>query len=325
MTAPDGGQRGVALIVVLLVISIIVAVTVQLNYGTRSDLYEAANFSDGIRLTYIAKSGFNYGIVRLLDDKTVQDTLTDKWAEPLVISDRSEEFFSGGGFEVAVDDESGRIPINRLVQGTAVNQLIRDMLIRLLKEPPFSLEAKQSEAVVNAMKDWMDTDNDITTDDGAENDYYRSLKAPYDAKNGPLDSLDELLMIKGVTEEMYYGTEESPGLRHLLTLYSGGKININTAPRPVLRILAPEITDEMVEHMDAVRRERDRDLSSPQWYRQVSGMAAIDINSLFITTSSDYFRITATGYFGRMRESLSGVVKRDLSKKTIKLVSWKAQ
>jgi general secretion pathway protein K len=322
--ALDGGERGIALIVVLLVISIIVAVTVQLNYGTRSDIYEAANFSDGIRLTYVAKSGFNYGIARLLDDKTVQDTLTDEWAEPSLISDKSEELFSGGGFEVVIEDESGKIPVNKLVQGSTVNQFIRDMMIRLLKEPPFLLDPKQAEEIMDAMKDWMDNDADVTGG-GAENAYYRNLSAPYDVKNGPLDSLEELLLIKGVTEQMYYGTEESPGLQHLLTIYSNGKINVNTAPRQVLRVLAPEITDEMVEHMNAVRRERDRDLSSPQWYRQVSGMAAIDINPLFITTSSDYFRITATGYFGRVRESLSGVVKRDLSKKTVKLISWKAQ
>ncbi|MBN1613884.1 MAG: type II secretion system minor pseudopilin GspK [Deltaproteobacteria bacterium] len=324
MKAPDKGQRGIALIVVLLVVSILVALTVQLNYGTRSDLYEAANFSDGIRLTYIAKSGFNFGVVRLLDDETVQDTLTDAWADSSAISDESKELFSDGGFEVSVEDESGKIPINRLVQGTAVNQFIRDMLIRLLKEPPFSLGPEQAEAVVNAMKDWMDTDSDVTGA-GAENDHYRSLPISYDAKNGPLDSLDELLMIKGVTEQMYYGTEESPGLRHLLTLYGDGKININTAPRQILRVLAPEITDEMAEHMDAVRREPGRDLSNPQWYRQVSGMGAVGINSLFITTSSDYFRITATGYFGRMRERVSGVVKRDLPKKTVKLIGWKVQ
>jgi len=324
MKAVDGGERGIALIVVLLVIIIIVAVTVQLNYGTRSDVYEAANFSDGIRLTYIAKSGFNYGIAWLLVDKTVQDTLTDEWADPHRISDKSEELFSGGGFEVVIEDESGKIPINKLVQGNTVNQFIRDMMIRLLKEPPIALDPKQAEDIVDAMKDWMDADGDVTGG-GAENTYYHSLTVPYDVKNGPLDSLEELLMIKGVTEQIYYGTEESPGLRRLLTIYSDGKININTAPRRVLRVLAPEITDEMVEHMDAVRRERDRDLSSPQWYRQVSGMAAVDINSLFITASSDYFRITATGYLGRMRESLTGVVKRDIAKKTVKLISWRTQ
>ncbi len=58
MRAKGPNRRGVALIVVLLMISIIIAVTIQLNRDTRSEVNEAANLSDGIRLRYVAESGF---------------------------------------------------------------------------------------------------------------------------------------------------------------------------------------------------------------------------------------------------------------------------
>jgi len=56
-------DRGVALILVILMISIIVAITLQLNLASRSGIYEAANLGDGIRATHVAKSGFCMGVI----------------------------------------------------------------------------------------------------------------------------------------------------------------------------------------------------------------------------------------------------------------------
>ncbi len=52
-------ERGAALILVILYVSIIVAVTMELNASSRANIYEAANFRDRIKTLYIAKSGFN--------------------------------------------------------------------------------------------------------------------------------------------------------------------------------------------------------------------------------------------------------------------------
>ena len=81
---------------------------------------------------------------------------------------------------------------------------------------------------------------------GAEGAYYAGLQRPYTAKNAPIDCIEELLMIKGVTRELFYGTGESPGLAQCLSAYGDARININTAPRPVLRALTVEMTDEDV-------------------------------------------------------------------------------
>ena len=61
-------KRGVALILVLLMVSLIVAATVWLNRTTRDELYETANLSDGLRLYYLAKSGFYGGEAMLMQD-----------------------------------------------------------------------------------------------------------------------------------------------------------------------------------------------------------------------------------------------------------------
>ncbi len=71
MKSIGSNRRGVALIIVLLMVSIIVALTIQFNRDTRSEVYGAANVSDGIRLRYIAESGFYVGEALLLADKNV--------------------------------------------------------------------------------------------------------------------------------------------------------------------------------------------------------------------------------------------------------------
>ena len=58
--------------------------------------------------------------------------------------------------------------------------------------------------IVNSILDWIDPD-DQTHPEGAETQYYQGLNPPYAAKNGPIDDISELLLIKGVTPEIYYG------------------------------------------------------------------------------------------------------------------------
>lgn len=319
-------QRGIALIVVILMITVIIALTIQFNRVSRSEVYDAANLSDGIRLRYVAKSGYNAALALLLNHKQNFDTLTQEWAQTDELSKRFEGFFDFGAALVLVEDESGKIPVNRFLTGGVVNPVIKEMLISLLSLPEFRLEAERVQEIIDSLKDWIDSDNEVTGK-GAENEYYKSLDKPYNAKNGALDALEELLMVKGVSRELYYGTPEMPGLEKHLSMFGDGKININTCPKLILRVLAKDITAEMADEMDSYRRnpENEPSLSDPMWYKKIRGMENITINSELITTRSDYFRITSVGYFQNMTVTVSGTVKRDQSKKAAKLLSWKEQ
>ncbi|QDV53135.1 type II secretion system minor pseudopilin [Gimesia fumaroli] len=63
-----------------------------------------------------------------------------------------------------------------------------------------------TEDIAAAILDWIDED-DETRSFGAESDYYETLESPYFAKNGPLESLDELLLVRDVTPELLYGED----------------------------------------------------------------------------------------------------------------------
>jgi general secretion pathway protein K len=322
---PGGlNRRGVALIIVLLMISIIIAVTLQLNRDSRSEVYEASNLSDGIRLRYVAESGFSVGEALILADKNASDTLTDLWANTEMISLKSENFFDNASFRLLIEDEGGRISINRLVSGSGYNPLIRDLLLRLLTGPSFRLEQTKASELLDAIKDWIDADDEVTGG-GAEGAFYAKLEKPYAVKNAPLDCIEELLMVRGMTNDLFYGARGAPGLAQCLTVFGDGRININTAPKPVLRALAVEMKDDEADQLDKYRRDQRNDLADPVWYQKLPRLTGITIPVGLIVVRSDTFRVTAVGIQGRMTERITGVVKREADRRKVKLLSWKVE
>jgi general secretion pathway protein K len=324
MISPLSNNRGVALVLVILMIGVIVAVTIQLNYSARSGIYEGANMRDAVRLTYVAKSGFYGGQALLNEDTNSYDSLNEEWAEADFLSAASGSFFNKGYFRLNIEDESGKIPVNKLISGNNYNSDIENLLLRFLALPEFDLTDQEVEDIVDSIKDWIDEDDEVTGF-GAEAIYYESLEVPYECKNAPLDCVEELLMVKGISEKLFYGTDDLPGIGGYCSVYGEGKININTASKLVLRALSDEITEEMADSMDAYRRDEDNNLSRSTWYKDVSGMDAVTIDGGIITTTSDFFTITSTGYLGEMRKRLTGVVKRDKNSSLSKLLSWKVE
>ncbi len=310
------GETGAALIIVLLMISIIIAATVELVRVSRSEYYEAVNMRDRLKTMYVAKSGFGRAQTFLAEDVNNYDGLFEKWANSELISAQSSTLFEDGYFTVAIEDESGRIPVNKLVSGGDFNLGVRDALVRLLGQPEYKLDQKQIADIINAIKDYIDTDTEAT---GAE----KGTAEPAGYKNGPLDYLEELLAIKGISGELFYGTKEQPGISKYLTVYGDGRININTAPRVVLKALSADISDDAVSRIEEFRRSDNANLADPGWYRNIAGLSGINLPSDLVTTRSRVFRITSIGRLGKMTQTVTGVVERGDNPKIMKIISWK--
>ena len=314
-------NSGIALITVILIIAILVAIAIELNRSTRASIYDAANLSDGIKLTYIAKSGF-YGAEALLaNSDNDYITLRDNWANTETLSAQSQSLFADGYFITTIEDEAGKIPLNQLVNGNQYNQDIQNILIRLLSQPEFGLDEITIKTIVDSIKDWIDADNTVTGY-GAETAYYASLNPPYEAKNAPMDCIEELLMVKGITKDIFYGTDKKPALAQYVTTDSDGQININTAPKMVLRALSGDITVELADSMDEYRRTESnyKYLSDPTWYKKVPGMTAT-IKPELITVTSNYFKIISVGKMKNMQQGLSGIVKK--AGQSVQIIKWR--
>ena len=322
--------RGFALLLTLLIISLVVTLTLQFNTSMRSELYAAANLRDGTRLGCIARSGFHYALAVLFEDasETTFDSLHEDWADPVALSANSTLMFEDDRLEVQIIDHSGRIQINKLIylEGDQKGQYDvrqKGILTRFLGSEEFDLDPEEVGNIVDAIKDWIDPDNE-TTKFGAESPYYQTLDKPHSCKNAPLEFLEELLLVRGITKELFYGTNEKPGISNYLTTQGEeGLININTAEPLVLRALSEHMDQEMVEGMLAYREDEKNDLSQHLWYKEVPDMSSeVSIEDL-ITTSSSHFEIKSEGLREAMSKRVEGFVER--KEGTLTILSWRLE
>jgi len=323
--SPYKNQRGFALILTLLMISMIVVVTLQFNRSVWSGLYGSSNFKEAARLRLVARSGFECAVTVLSEDATENeiDTLMEPWAKSRELSLQSTALFEKGHFMVEISDLCGRIPINQLIDDKGEwRPAQKDLFERFLLSKSFGLDPDEVSILMDFIKDWLDPDDEITRF-GAESGYYQGLAPPYTCENGALTSPDRLTLIKGMSEELVYGTKEKEGIISHLSLYGDGKININTAGPIILQALSAEMTEEMARDMIAYRKDPLNDLSDPKWYQKVPGMDHIVLDADLVTTRSNYFEIQSTGILEKMEQRLTVSVFRE-SGKPIKILQWKA-
>ncbi|MBW2172068.1 MAG: general secretion pathway protein GspK [Deltaproteobacteria bacterium] len=318
-------NRGMALILTILVISLIVALTLQFNASMRSDLQATANLRDGVKIGYIAKSGFNYalGVLSVDSAEGKVDSLHDIWADSKALSENAAPLFDEGLIEVKILDHSARIQVNGLVdENGEYNAVQKGLLTRFLNSPLFGLYSEDVDNIVDAIKDWIDGNSEVTRF-GAEGTYYQTLEKPHACKNAPLEFLEELLLVRGITKELFYGTEKKPGISNYLSTYGDGKINVNNAYPLILRALSDDLDDGMVEEMVSYREDKESDLSDPAWYKTLPGMGDVNISDELLTTSSTYFEVTSEGLRDAMAKRISGIVKRTEGK--LDTLSWKVE
>jgi general secretion pathway protein K len=321
-------DKGIALILTITLIGLIVVMVMQFSKTIRTSLYETTNFSDGIRLKSIAKSGFNCALSVLYEDEVNVDSLHDDWASLNQYSSISTSLFDNdGAFQVEVADLAGRIQINRLIYTSGehkgeYNQTQMEQLQRLLGNAPFNIESDKIKDILDPIKDWIDEDSDQELH-GAEDSYYRSLDHPYSCRNGQLESVDELLLIKGITPELLYGTGETPGLANYLTVVGDGKININTADPVVLLTLSDDLDSSMVEEMAAYRNDEknESNLTKLDWYKTAITTSDDKIDRNSITIKSSYFEIRSRGIKDNISRECLGIVRRE--GKNLSMLSWK--
>jgi general secretion pathway protein K len=168
---------------------------------------------------YITLSG---AIQRAIYDILVKPAVSD--TKEL---DKNRVFFDYqiDGIEVRVK----KIPVSAKL---SIQQVRLDIWKKIFMS--YAKEEDEAMAIIASIQDWVDKDG-LVRIDGAEDDYYQSLDFPYYPKNNKIEDLKELLLIKGIDEEMFYGSDRFPPLTDFFTIYNdGGKLDINTVSKLVL-------------------------------------------------------------------------------------------
>jgi general secretion pathway protein K len=309
------GQRGVALVLTLLILTILVVTGLTVNRAVRVEATLAGNFRELTQATYIAQSGVEIARALIQDDDPAFDGLADRWAHFETFASFSSSLFPEGYFTGLITDENAKFNPNGLLDSYGnVNSKKREQLERLLTLLGYPTDW------IDALLDWMDTDDQIRPR-GAEKEYYLTRKKPHAPKNGPLDFLEELLMIRGVDPGLLYGKEDKEGMVNYLTVQSDGKININTASLPVIMSLSPQVDQAMAQTLIAYRKEKP--LQKTEDLRSLPGWDAVySLISSEITVQTNFFNVEILGNYLEARASVQALIKRE-GKRT-RILFWKA-
>jgi len=230
-------ERGVALLLALLVLTLLVALILEFDAEARREYREAAAFRDNYKASMLTRAAVQAARAVLQQDffrdkQTGEffDGPADLWALPI------KNYALGDGLLSAqLEDERGKLNLNDLAAsaGDALQQKTRVQRVKRL----FEL-LQISPDLVDALVDWVDQD-DIPQPAGAESLYYQSMNPPYRTANIPLASLGDLRLVKGFTPDIV------ERLSRYVTVFppeGGGLVNLNTADPMVIQALDPAIT-----------------------------------------------------------------------------------
>ena len=181
-----GNNKGLVLVTVLWVIVVLMVIVSVLGRQSRLDTKVCLARLEGVRCKWASRAGIEKAIGILNEDTRESDCLTDLWSDNE--EDLNDVYLQNCWFTVRVVDEASKLNINTVTKG------------QLLALP------EMLEEIADAIIDWRD-ENDTPSTGGVESGYYENLPFGYMARNGPLRTIRELLLVKDVTEQLFFGED----------------------------------------------------------------------------------------------------------------------
>jgi general secretion pathway protein K len=312
-------QRGVALLSTLIAVTLITVTVIDFTAATTLGSRIAGNQASEIRAAFLARSGVQVGLSLIMQDTRLVaqrpqpfDALTDIWNIPLPPIP-----VNGGSVSVKIEDETGKLSINQLVNPvTGVLNLpfmaVLAQLFAELKLPP---------ELLGALVDWLDRDS-VPSVNGAEADFYLGLTPPYEPRNGPMPTINDLRMVRGVDDQTFVV------LRQYLTAAPTAQININTAPPQVIAATLAGLGADPSMAAAIVESRLNQPFMNPAQVAQLipnagalTGMQTPGAGGLtpggfgqsgsVFTTQSTFFSITGLGTYAGTRKFVYAMVARN--------------
>lgn len=340
---------GFAIIIVLIVIVVLGVLAGSFALAMKVETRLAANSGNDSELEWLGRSGVELARYVLGQSMNSPYTaLNQIWAggpggpnetnSPLVNIKLDDNELGEGRFSVKIVDLERRFNINAALPEPEKRTIISRALMVM------GVEAGDGETIQDSMLDWIDPD-DKPHLNGTESDFYLGLDRPYMAKNGPIDDLAELLLVRGITPDIYWGPRayghrfmpgnakdrtfsepNSPsypfGFVDVFTPLSNGRININTAPPPVLQLL-PGIDENVAANIIRARAGPDgaegTDDDTP--FLNVGGLNPAVVPgiipelvarySMICAVQSSTFEVTVDTHIGNSHRTFVAIVRRN--------------
>jgi general secretion pathway protein K len=221
------------LVAVLAIILVITFMVTRFMNEAVEDLEYRAIFNEPTDVR-----SFAYGILEVALATVQEVALIDDgklyageqgWSDP--ISYAGISIPNGWEVSITIRDEGGKLPINTMSE---------ELLNHLLEET-LDFDFGTARELSSTLADWIDPGDERRLN-GAESDDYLNNNPPYRAANGPLQSLEELSLLK-VWEDEFFDEDGNPNelftqLSGLVSVMNSGAVNLNAAPAEVLEMLA---------------------------------------------------------------------------------------
>ena len=304
-------NKGMALLLVLVIITLLTSLLMELAYSTLVDQRLTETFRDSTKAYYLASGGIAAGRMLLQEDDNSYDHSNEMWHTGIISYPVGQ-----GAVSVTIKDLNSKLAINTLVNGNNPRTVIVDRFYRLFASLEIDYLADPAELTA-ALIDWLDTGDQayqlIQTDDldipvaGAEDDYYQSLSKSYNCKNGELETLQELLLVKGFSKEVL--SKISPHI----TVNGSDMININTASAEVLMSLNSDIDEQTAEII--IERRNDEPIGSIESLENTITEESYSIlktlaNQKLLGTTSQYYHLEADATVNDGRQRLVAEVNK---------------
>lgn len=238
-----GPRRGSVLIVALWALMLLGVFAVSLAEGARQKAVLGRRLERLDGLTGAALAGFEAAkaVLRQTDLTETYDAANELWAgddEAFADYPVGEAAFTllvpgSSPPRHGMTDEQSRLNLNTASPGQ----------IAALLAGAAGLEEEEAVALAHAIVDWRDPDSQYGhPDHGAEDTDYDDLDVPYDCKDAPYETIEELMLVKGMTRALH------DTIKPYVTAHGNGAVNLNTASRAVLVAsgLAPSTADKVL-------------------------------------------------------------------------------
>ncbi len=328
-------QRGAAVVVAILITALVAVIGVRMGNEYQLTFRRTSNVLLGDQATLFLISAENIARQLLMADK---DDEGDHRGEPWGTQYPPVPIGKGMLAPEPLADLQARFNINSLTRGLSSgqqNQLTygpqQKMFIRLLQTfDDLDMDRGRAEAITDAVIDWIDEDNSERGFNGAENLYYGELAPPYRTANGPMRSITELRLVKGVDAELFQAL--APHVAALDT--DVFQININTATANILQALGYNAPDQFtplskaeieayLEQTDpAVAMTQEAFVAMEPWQRLLgqAGQGGVQNAMGEYGFTSRYYSMTSHARLGELTIPMRSVLRVD-DNTTVKVLS----
>lgn len=332
--SPAKNHRAFAVIIALVAVTILTLMAGAFAYAMKVETRLAANTNDDEEFYWIGRGGVERACWWLaLEGNQPYSSKQQYWnhgpgdgpeTNSALAGESLDNFQIGqGSVSLTLMEQESKININN-ADGPLLTQVLTAQ----------GADANDISVVADSILDWIDQD-DATRPAGAESDFYLGQLPSYYAKNAPIDNLDELTLVKGVTHDMFVGgnseTGGTPfpqhqlgfghapgqgptyafGLKDVFTPFSSGKINVLTADDQVLQLIPGLGTTEVQAMITA--RDSDPPIRNVQQLLAAAGInpqAAGQVLN-YIDIRGNTYEIHATATIGQLSHEFTAIAIRN--------------